>query len=232
MSLYNYDYYWTGIDSGREGLWKEPVWSGVLKIISRHEGERVYNEKSPIYEDLEEAHPGEAWRSWTAEGAFRPLFRDYPNSWTRSGVASLANQTFCVTALGANVLRGATTKADVLVSMFLAHEELVPGEERLERPFSILATALIESPRGLSTEEIYWAVMKNYRPKTDSLAEVLKAKLPKIARSVEPTPYRRLRNMLTLMRTAGAIESHRRRHGTYWSPLDIKLLNLISQQGK
>src|SRR6266446_5231036 len=117
MSLIKYDCSWIGIDGGREGLWKDPVWKDVLRIIGEHDGERVYDRNSPIYEDLEKSYPEEAWRSQTAEGQFRPLFRDYPNSWTRTGVLSLTGQEFSITGLGKSVLTGKLSKAHLLVNM-------------------------------------------------------------------------------------------------------------------
>ncbi len=142
MGLVKYNTSWVGIDGGREGLWKEPLWTDALRIISSHSNESVYERESPIYKDLERAYPNEAWRSQTAEGAFRPLFRDYPNSWTRTGVVSLSGKRFNVTELGLNVLSGKATKTDILVSMFKMHKEILSGTVDYEKPFSILASAV------------------------------------------------------------------------------------------
>ena len=229
MPLVKYNSSWVGIDGGREGLWKEPIWTDVLRIISAHPNEHVYERESPIYKDLEKAFPSEAWRSQTADGAFRPLFRDYPNSWTRTGVVSLSDQRFNVTELGLTVLSGKTTKADILVNMFKIHQEFLNGSDAYEKPFSILAAAFLVANRPLSTEEIYWAVMKNYRPGVDDLAEIIKKKIPMINKAPDSTPYRRLRSMLSLMRASNMIESTRRGSRTIWSPLDSHLLNKISE---
>lgn len=227
--LVRYNTSWVGIDGGREGLWKEPLWTDVLRIISAHSNESVYERESTIYKDLEKSFPNEAWRSQTAEGAFRPLFRDYPNSWTRTGVVSLSGKRFNVTELGLNVLSGKATKIDILISMFKMHKEIISGTVDNEKPFSILASAFLETNRPLKTEDVYWAVMKNYRPRVDSLAEVIKKKIPMISKGPDRTPYRRLRNMLSLMRTCNAIESTRRGSGTFWSALDNNLLRKISE---
>jgi len=229
MSLIRYNTSWVGIDGGREGLWKEPLWTDVLRIISSHSNEIVYERESSIYKDLEKAYPNEAWRSQTAEGAFRPLFRDYPNSWTRTGVVSLSGKRFNVTELGLNVLSGKTTKTDIFVSMFKMHKEILNGTVDYEKPFSILASAFLEANRPLKTEDIYWAVMKNYRPGVDNIVEVIKKKIPMISKGPDSTPYRRLRNMLSLMRASNAIESTRRESGTFWSVLDNNLLRKISE---
>lgn len=229
MSLVRYNTSWVGIDGGREGLWKEPLWTEVLRIISAHSDENVYDRESPIYKDLEKAYPNEAWRSQTAEGAFRPLFRDYPNSWTRTGVVSLSGQRFNVTELGLNVLSGKATKTDILVNMFKIHKERLNATAAYEKPFSILASAFLETNRPLKTEDVYWAVMKNYRPGVDNLVEIIKKKIPMINKAPDSTPYRRLRNMLSLMRASNIIESTRRGSGTFWSALDNNLLHKISE---
>ena len=230
MSIAKYDCAWVGIDGGREGLWKEPIWKDVLRVISNHEGERVYDEASPIYQSLERLYPDEAWRSATADGHFRPLFRDYPNSWTRTGVVSLSDQRFHLTELGKQALAGNVSKADLLTEMFKKHGERPGSTGAPEKPFAILASGILTAPRALSTHEIYWVIMKNYRPGQDSLPDVMK----RLSRSVlgEPgkTPYRRLRNMLALMRTAEAIASTRRGPHTIWSPLDIHLLSKLKDE--
>lgn len=227
MMLVKYDNPWIGIDSGREGLWKEPLWKDVLKIVALHKGECVYDKESSIYTSLEKAYPKEAWRSYTKEGHFRPLFRDYPNSWTRTGVVSLAGQKFCLTELGKKVLAGEISKTDLLVEMFKKHSEHTGPNNESEKPFLIIASGMLASPRALSTVEIYWAIMKNYRPGQDDLTEFIIKKLKLIRKAPEPTPYRRLRNMLSLMRAAGAIASTRRGSGTFWTELDVKQLNCI-----
>lgn len=224
-----YDCNWVGIDGGREGLWKEPIWSDVLRIISKHRGERVYEPTSPIYIELERAFPREAWKSTTAEGHFRPLFRDYPNSWTRTAVVTLSNQVFDVTTKGEAVLAKKIAKSDVLMDMFRTHSEYCDFHQSYERPFAILAAGLLATPRALSTEEVYWAVMKNFRPGQDDLSDVLKRVFRGPLPDPAPTPYRRLRNMLTLMRTAEAVQSTRRGSSTVWSTLQSQLLDEMTR---
>lgn len=224
-----YDCNWVGIDGGREGLWKEPIWSDVLRIISKHRGERVYDPKSAIYAELERAFPKEAWRSTTAEGHFRPLFRDYPNSWTRTAVVSLSNQVFQLTTQGEALLAKKTSKSDVLMDMFRRHSEYCDFHQAHEKPFAILAAGILAAPRSLTTKEVFWAVMKNFRPGEDDLSDVLKKSRKGPLADPSPTPYRRLRNMLTLMRTAEAVQTTRRGPSTVWSPLKAALLEEITQ---
>lgn len=224
-----YNIGWIGIDAGREGLWREPIWTDVLQIIANHSGERVYDASSPIYAELESRHPKEAWRSNTADGKFRPLFRDYPNSWTRLGVLSLAGQRFKLTTTGQEILLGQKSKAALLIDLFTTHAENSGPNSAEERPFIILAKAFTETPRPLSTDEVFWKVMKNYRPGVDSLAVILKQTAKVEWPTPDATPYRRLRNMLSLMRTANAISSTRRgTGGTYWNTLDHNILDKIS----
>jgi len=224
--------YWTGFDAGREGLWKDPIWFDVIRIIEKHEGEDVYDSSSPIYADLETSHPGQAWRSQTSDGRFRPLFRDYPNSWTRTGVVSLEGKKFWLTTLGKKVLTKQFTKAAILANMFRNHTELTSPQGLEENPFEILAVAILAAKRPLSTEEIYWGIMKNYRPEIDDVNNSLRI-LKNINDVPEATPYRRLRNMLTLMRTAGALISTRRGPRTFWSQAESHLLHEISNsEGK
>ena len=126
-------------------------------------------------------------------------------------------------------MAGKVGKAEILVGMFRVHKEKINDTDEYEMPFSILASAFLDTNRPLKTEEIFWAVMKNYRPGADDIVEVIKKKIPMINETPQGTPYRRLRNMLSLMRTANAIESTRRESGTFWSALDDDLLRKISE---
>jgi hypothetical protein len=228
MALAKYESSWIGIDSVREGLWRDPLWKGVIEIISNHCDERVYDADSPIYTDLERAYPKEAWRSYTKEGDFRPLFRDYPNSWTRTGVVSLDKKKFAVTELGQCVLSGDLTKANLLIQIFSKHSEHCAAIQGTEKPFCVLASGFLATSRPLSTKEIYWAIMKNYRPEADNLSEFIARKLRFAHEEPEATPYRRLRNMLSLMRASGSIASSRREGQTFWSPLSPDQLKTIA----
>ena len=228
MTHHRYSSLWVGIDGGREGLWREPIWSGVLRIIERHQGEQVYDKESPIYLDLESEFPNEAWRSATSDGKFRPLFRDYPNSWTRTGVISLEKKQFALTLLGRAVLDGNTSKSAVFIEMFKNHSEISKDTNLRENPFEILSAAFLEANRPLSTNEIYWAVMRNYRPRTERLIESLLHVRNMLSAQPDPTPSRRLKNMLSTMRAADLIMSTRRGKMVYWAPLEQELLREIA----
>jgi hypothetical protein len=228
LGTIKYDVSWVGIDAGREGLWREPIWSDVVRIVSNHSNERVYDPDSPIYATLEQTHPNEAWRCITNDKKFRPLFRDYPNSWTRLEVISLSNQRFNLTKTGREVLDGKVSRAELLINLFKRHSELTGQDSKIEFPFAILAQALLETPRPLSTDEIYWVVMKNYRPNLDLIANIIRHTPHNGWPSPQATSIRRLRNMLTLMRMANVIFSTRRRTGAFWSPLDSVTLRHIS----
>src|SRR5262245_25775924 len=136
-----YNAAWVGIDGGREGLWRDPIWLDVLKIIHRHTDEKIYDPRSAIYKDLELAYPAEKWRSATREGIFRPLFRDYSHPWTRTGLVDFSEGEFRLTLLGLKAITGAVTKTDILIEMFRNHKEpgAVPGTT--EKPFAVLASA-------------------------------------------------------------------------------------------
>ena len=228
MALVKYDLAWVGIDGGREGLWKDPLWKDVLEIISKHVGERVYDAESPIYRDLEERYPNEAWRSYTSDGHFRPLFRDYPNSWKKTGVLDLQNQIFEITKVGRDLLDGKTEKAEIFLKLFHSHSETI-SSDKVEKPFCIIAAGLLCVQRPLSTKEIYWGVMKNYRPGQDDLGLFLSKKMKFFQNAPEKTPYRRLRNMLSLMRASGSIISTKRGSDTYWASLNKKQLCALAE---
>ena len=227
MSLPAYDIFWVGIDAGREGLWQEPIWTKVIELVGEHEGERVYDPHSPIYADLIATFPDEKWCSLTPEKTFRPLFRDYPNSWTRTGVISLHGKRFRLTKLGKELLDGLTSKSEILVGLFATHKEENHITGELEFPFAIISNAFLETPRPLTAKEVYWLVMKNYRPGEQTLKSVLTDKAKFTPNNPEPTPFRRIRHMLQLLRAAETIESYRRGHQVYWGARDHSRLSQI-----
>jgi len=224
-----YDISWVGIDAGREGLWQEPIWTRVIEIISLHQGEKVYDPNSPIYASLIKEFPNEKWCSLTPEKYFRPLFRDYPNSWTRTGVISLDGRLFRLTSLGEKYLDGLIKKSDILINLFSHHAESNPVLNKIEYPFSILSNALLVTPRPLTAKEVYWVVMKNYRPGEQIFADIFSQKCKYTPKDPEPTPFRRIRHMLQLLRAADAIESYRRGNDVYWGPRDSTILNRITR---
>ena len=228
MSHNKYPSYWVGIDGGREGLWREPIWSEVLRIVARHEGEAVYDHDSPIYQELEALLPDESWRSRTADGIFRPLFRDYSHAWTRTGVMSLQRKVFDLTLIGRSVLNGRTSKQEVLLTTITNHSEINNSSGTRERPFHVLSNAFLNSERPLSTHEIYWGVMQNYRPGFDDLGYALTQSRFFDPSLINRTAIRRLNSILSTMRVAGLIASTPRNSSIYWYSLEKTLLDKVA----
>lgn len=192
----NYDVEWKSIDAGREGLWKFPIWKGVLEIVARHEGEEVYDEASDIYLDLEKVFPSETWRS-TDKGKFRPLFRDYPQPWTQTQTLDISDHKFKLTPLGKQLVTGRISPNEVFLKLLYSYTE------NGEKPFRIIATAFSEVNRPLSLIELYCGVMQGFRPGDDiqsSLTDSNTKELPSAT-----TPVRRLKFMLLLMERSGLI---------------------------
>jgi hypothetical protein len=221
---------WTGIDGGREGLWRSPIWGDVLRIIANNEGQQVYCRSSSIYAKLESEFPNETWRSTTKEGQFRPLFRDYSHPWTRTTTVSLKDQLFHVLPLGHDYLNGLVSKIDVLKRMFVNHIEEVE-EGVTERPFCILAAAFASTQQLLSIEDLYWGVMRCFRPGKQTLEESLNiSRRMNINKPIDPTRKRRLRSMLVLLRAADAISSHRLGNAYFWRSANTQFLESLTER--
>ena len=227
-----YDASWVGIDAGREGLWREPIWTRVVELVAEHASERVYDRKSPIYASLIAEFPDEKWCSLTPEKTFRPLFRDYAHPWTRSGVVSLHDQRFQVTAVGEKLLAGELAKEEILVDLFVSHVEATGEGGRNEAPFAIVAEAFGASPRPLTAAEVYWMVMKNYRPGRDDIEVVLQNEAGRVPSPIPETPFRRVKHMLQLLKDAGALQSDRRGHEVFWAARDENVLGQITRGAK
>jgi hypothetical protein len=219
--LEKYSGSWKGIDAGREGLWREPLWSGVLEIINNHQGEDVYDPASTIYMDLTTIFPKEKWCSLTTEGGFRPLFRDYPHPWTRPGLVDLAHQLFRLTPKGRLFISGEVTKKEIFIEMLSNHME--DGC----KPFAILAFAFLESPKPITAEAIFWGIVKNYRPTADNLLKALTVGKEMSCTAPPSTQFRRLKHMLQLMRSIDAIESYRSGGAVRWAKRDTECLVAI-----
>jgi energy-coupling factor transporter ATP-binding protein EcfA2 len=188
----------------------------VLEIIGKHEGEGVYNEGAPIYAELKERFPKEMWGK-SENGEFRPLFRDYPNSWTRPGVVSLEGQKFALTALGKQVINGEIDPSEAFIRMMIG---FVEGDTR---PFAILASAFLVARRKLSIYELYWGVVRNYRPGADDLEAAL-ATAPD-ANEIGDTEVRRLKSLLKLMVSVNAIVAVDKDN---WIPWDYSTLQRLA----
>jgi|688.fasta_scaffold42688_2 energy-coupling factor transporter ATP-binding protein EcfA2 len=216
---------WTKIDSGREGLWEPDVWMGVIAIIGAHEGEDVYDENSPIYDELERKMPGRGWKKYDEKNGireFRPLFRDYAKPWLLTDTISLDNQRFSLTSDGRKLLDGSIDPQYVFSKLLQSYQEKNDTSGTYERPFTVLASAFLEAARTLSFNDLYFGVMLRYRP-GDSLAEALTA-----ARQVEErhtdTAERRLKLLLRIMVLTGAIAPTDKG----WTQWNVDLLRSIA----
>lgn len=215
---------WTKIDNGREGLWDLDVWFGVLEIVSRHEGESFYDENSPIYQELEAKHPGKGWKKYeaTASGVqeFRPLFRDYAKPWTNTGTLNLEDQKIALTTLGRSLVAGEIGPAEVFKRL------LLNWSEGGERPFQILASAILEANTPLDFRDFYFGVMLGYRP-GDDISASLAAARQNSGTQPDQTEGRRLKLLLKIMGYAGCIASV---PGEKWIAWDKDLLKTIAKQ--
>jgi len=210
-----YEVSWTGLDAGREGLWKPETLLGVLRLIDAHAGERVYDADSRIYAELENLYPDELWRA-DDNGRFRPLFRDYPHPWTRTGLASF-DTTFSATALGKALLADTISLRDVYLRTM--HSFTADAE----KPFAIIAAAFLSSSLPLTLDDLIFGVMREFRPGVDDFA----AAMARADRS-EPAPdttNRRLRHLMKLMTDAGLVAERSTRT---WSIQDADALRSLA----
>ena len=185
---------WTKIDNGREGLWDLDVWLGVIQIVSRHEGEPVYDESAPIYKELEEKHPGKGWKKYDTDAAgvqqFRPLFRDYAKPWTNTGTVRFDDQKFTLTSLGRQLVSGEIGPSQVFRKL------LDDWSEGGERPFQILASAIIDADQPLNFRDFNLGVMRGYRPGDDIQEKLVAARAE--TGGAEGTDERRLKLLLRI----------------------------------
>ena len=208
---------WTKIDDGSEGAWQPHVWFGLLRAVSDHQGERVYDENAPIYQTLERNIPSLKWRG-TDNGEFRPYFRDFSKPWMVTGVASF-NETFQLTTKGQELVQGSLDARQFFIEFC---EDYCEAEEY---PFRILADAFLNAGSQLSLIEIFFGVETAYRPGANKLIDTLQS----IEETVIPqTPKRRLALMLTIFERTGAIAKSNSAEGNVWLAWDKALLTKIA----
>ena len=215
---------WTKVDNGREGLWDPDIWLGVLRIASHHEGESVYDENSPIYQELEMEFPGKGWKKYeTSNGKrqFRPLFRDYSKPWTNTNTLSLEDKNFRITELGRKLIDGKIGPSEVF-KLFLWN-----WSEGGERPFQILSNAILEANATLDFRDFYFGVMQGYRLGDDINASLAAAR-QNTQSQPSSTEERRLKLLLKIMEKAGALSEV---SGEKWIAWDKELLKKIAKQG-
>ena len=214
---------WTKIDNGREGLWDLDVWLGVIQLVDKHEGSDVYDKTAPIYTELESLYPGKGWKKEDANAAgvktFRPLFRDYAKPWTNTETISFEQQKFKLTALGRKLVSGEIGPSDVFFKL------LTTWEEDGERPFQVLATAILHYANPLSFQDFYQGVMLGYRPGDDIFAVINQVRTN--PPSASDTEERRLKLLLRIMELAGCIV----KTGDRWIAWNKSLLQQVAASG-
>jgi hypothetical protein len=216
---------WTKIDNGREGLWKNRVFFGALHIIAKHEGEDVHSAQSPIYAELEATLPATGWTK-DENGQFRSLFRDYSKPWTATGLVDLTGQKFQLTQLGRKVVSGQCSPNNFY------RDFVKRWIEDDERPFTQIASAVLEYGKPLSFKEVYFGIMHGYRKGDDINTSILQAQSN--TNAIDPTPRRRLQVLLNILEAAGAIareEPSKSDADTKWIVWDTELLSSISNVG-
>jgi len=211
---------WKKIDDGSEGAWSPDVWLGVIEAVSRHEGERVYDETSAIYTELETEFPQLKWRGKDENGNFRPYFRDFSKPWTHTDVVSF-DETFSLTAIGRDVVSGKLSAHDCLANFCKRYEE------EGEKPFAILADAFQQADRPLSIEDIYFGVMLGFRH-GDTFSDSLNMASGHTSAEMSPTTKRRLNLLLAILERVGAIIKTKSNAADHWRTWDDELLSSIN----
>ncbi|MGE5034955.1 MULTISPECIES: McrB family protein [Yersinia] len=212
--------HWTKIDDGAEGAWAADVWLTTLKLMSKHEGESIYDSSAPIYQELEKELPELSWRTFENQ-SFRPYFRDFSKPWAISNVATF-DTYFKVTELGKDILSGKLSELDFWIN-FLSNYK-----EGGDFPFSELSCAFLMVDRSLSIEEIYWGVVRNFRKNNDEKLTFENL----TSEPIPPTARRRLALMLQLMERTGAILKIGNGARQRWRKWDCKALNSLIKKSK
>lgn len=199
MNKYKPD--WKGFDRGREGVLRDPLWNGVLKILGRHEGEDYYDASSPVYAELETAYPDETWFS---DAEDRQFFRAYSAVWTLTGVLerrTAENPGIKLTSLGRAVIAGTVSREAAFLRAAASLEE--NSSNGLEYPFRILCEAFLKlGSQPVNLEDIYFGIECSWRPSDGDVSSSIK-----VAKrgAMEATPRRRLRAMLKVLTDLGVI---------------------------
>ncbi len=181
---------WNSIDSGRESLWSEPVWSGVIRIVDELGPSHYSDPTSIIHEALETEFPIFAWRGATQE-TFHPMFRDYTSAWRHTGVLSFEGGVVAITDLGEDVALGNVSREEIFLS--LLDRFSIKGEY----PFRILAGGIQLAATDLSIEEVYASIVLDWR-NGDTFRRRVDA-------TITDTSHRRLRFYLKLLAEFGIV---------------------------
>ncbi|WP_240916902.1 hypothetical protein [Pseudoalteromonas sp. Z1A8] len=207
--------HWTKIDDGAEGAWAADIWLSALRIISRHEGESIYDADSPIYVELEKEIPELTWRSFEGD-SFRPYFRDFSKPWTIPNVASFET-TFKVTEIGQELLKGSVSELEFWIKFLSRYQE------GTDFPFVELSCAFLKTDKSLTLDEVYWGVVRSFR--TENNDQLVFNDLPNEV--IPSTAKRRLTLMLQLMERTGAILKIGNGSKQRWKQWDRKTLNKL-----
>lgn len=214
---------WTKIDSGSEGAWAPDVWLGVIEIISRHEGEEVYDPNSSIYGELKEKFPALKWEDHdSATNSFRPYFRDFSKAWTNTHVATF-DRTFSLTPQGRQIVDGLLSAREHLVTVCEHYAE------NNEYPFRILADGFLTAGRPLSLSDIFFGIETAYRPGRDRLEDALSAASSRSESEIGSVPKRRLSLMLALLEHTGGIAKSGAGAQAVWRLWDKDTLSKIGR---
>ncbi len=179
----------------------------------------MYDPNAAIYPALEARFPTETWHSQDTDGSFRPLFRDYPNAWTRTHLLSLEHQKFHLMPLGKAVLEGRVDPSEAFLRAF----EQFQGNG--VRPFATLAAGFLEANRALTFDEIYWGIVRNFRPGTDDFAQAIAAGPD--GEVVTDTRRRRIKFLLEMLENVNGIRQVGNEEK--WIPWDISVLKRLSR---
>ena len=199
-SNHKYPVEWRGIDRGREKHLEPSHWFGVLEILSRHDLADMRNPKDPMYQDLKSAFPETVWIS--EHDKKHNFFRDYQGAWTLTGVLEPTRNTggkISLTKNGRLLARGLLSQRAVMVQAMARYEE-----DNGEHSFAILASAFLAlNDQSLTISQIYFGIQLNWRP-GDGIPVVAPYKSTK-KNTIPDTPRRRLRAILKLMTSYGAL---------------------------
>lgn len=207
--------HWTKIDDGAEGAWAADIWLSALRIISRHEGELIYDADSPIYVELEREIPELTWRSFEGD-SFRPYFRDFSKPWTIPNVASFES-TFKVTEIGQELLNGSVSELEFWIKFLSRYQE------GTDFPFVELSCAFLKTDKSLTLDEVYWGVVRSFRSENND--QLVFSDLPNEV--IPSSAKRRLTLMLQLMERTGAILKIGNGSKQRWKQWDRKTLKKL-----
>lgn len=214
-----YEGNWKGLDRGREGLLDPDAWLGILHVLSRHEGESIRDPEADLYAELETRFPETEWIS--SLDPQHNFFRDYQTPWTLAGVLVPTRDTDGVirlTALGRALIAGRVSARAVWIQAMAGY-----SESNGDKSFVTLASAFLSiGNRQLTLQQIYFGIETGWRTSDGNVATVLNGLTATPA--IDATPARRLRQILKLMTTYGALISD----GNTWQAGNEDLLRAIA----